>query len=103
VRVVPNPYQVQGGDLAQKGYNFPGQPNKLLFVNLPSECVIRIFTITGDLVQEILHNSGSGDQSWDLMVSDNNQFLVSGIYLAHVTSLDPAVPGTHIEKFVVVR
>ena len=59
--------------------------------------------MTGDLVNEILHDSGSGDESWDIMTNDNNQFLVSGIYLAHITSLDPAVPGTHIEKFVVVR
>lgn len=103
IRVVPNPFQIRGGDLSSGGYNFPGQPNKLLFVNLPSECIIRIFTVTGDLVNEILHNSGSGDESWDLMTNDNNQFLVSGIYLAHITSLDPAVPGTHIEKFVVVR
>lgn len=103
IRVVPNPYQIRGGDLGSGGYNFPGQPNKLLFVNLPSSCVIRIFTVSGDLVNEILHDSGSGDESWDIMTNDNNQFLAPGIYLAHVTSLDPTVPGTHIEKFIVVR
>lgn len=101
VRVVPNPYQVQGGQLDDNGYNYQGQPNKLQFVNLPANAIIRIFTITGDLITRIDHTSGSGDESWDLMISDNNQFLVSGIYFAHIE--DMATGATHIERFVVVR
>ncbi len=103
VRIVPNPFQIQGGDLEQGGFNFTGQANKLLFVNLPASAIIRIFSITGDLIQEFEHTAGSGDLSWDLMINDNNQFLVSGIYFAHIESRDPQVPGTHIEKFIVVR
>ncbi len=103
IRVVPNPFQIQGGDVSQGGYNFPGQPNKLLFVGLPASAIVRIFSITGDLIQELVHSAGSGDLSWDLMISDNNQFLTSGIYFAHITSTDATVSGTHIEKFVVVR
>ena len=103
VRIVPNPFQIQGGDLEQGGFNFTGQSNKLLFVNLPASAIIRIFSITGDLIQEFEHTAGSGDLSWDLMINDNNQFLVSGIYFAHIESRDPQVPGTHIEKFIVVR
>ena len=103
VRIVPNPFQIQGGDLEQGGFNFTGQTNKLLFVNLPASAIIRIFSITGDLIQEFEHTAGSGDLSWDLMINDNNQFLVSGIYFAHIESRDPQVPGTHIEKFIVVR
>ncbi len=103
VRIVPNPFQIQGGELEQGGYNFTGQPNKLLFVNLPASAIIRIFSITGDLIQEIEHTAGSGDLSWDLTINDNNQFLVSGIYFAHIESRDPQVPGSHIEKFIVVR
>lgn len=103
IRVVPNPFQIQGGDLSAGGYNFSGQPHKLLFVNLPASAIIRIFSVTGDLIQELNHTAGSGDFSWDLMISDNNQFITSGIYFAHITSTDATVPGTHIEKFVVVR
>ena len=101
VRIVPNPYQVQGGQLNDGGFNYQGQPNKLQFVNLPGQAVIHIFTITGDLVTRIDHTSGSGDESWDLMTSDNNQFLVSGIYFAHIE--DTATGAKHIERFVVVR
>ncbi|MCZ6632425.1 MAG: hypothetical protein O7G87_03405, partial [bacterium] len=72
-------------------------------VKLPAQAVIRIFSISGDLIQEIKHSAGSGDLSWDLMINDNNQFLTSGIYFAHIESLDPQVPGSHVEKFIVVR
>lgn len=101
VRIVPNPYQVQGGQLNDGGFNYQGQPNKLQFVNLPGQAVIHIFTITGDLVTRLDHTSGSGDESWDLMISDNNQFLVSGIYFAHIE--DTATGDKHVERFVVVR
>ena len=37
VRIVPNPYQVQGGQLNDGGFNYQGQPNKLQFVNLPGK------------------------------------------------------------------
>ena len=101
VRIVPNPFQIQGGDLGSGGYNFTGQPNKLQFVNLPATAIIHIFTITGDLVTRIDHTSGSGDESWDLMITDNNQFLTSGIYFAHIEN--PTSGEKHIERFVVVR
>jgi len=101
VRIVPNPYQVQGGEIGSGGYNYTGQPNKLQFVNLPAQAVIHIFTITGDLVTRLDHTSGSGDESWDLIISDNNQFLVSGIYFAHIE--DPTSGQKHIERFIVVR
>lgn len=94
VRIVPNPYQVQGA-------NFAGQANKLLFVNLPATAIIRVFTVTGDLITEISHTSGSGDEEWPLMISDNNQFVTSGIYFAHITDTNSG--ATHIERFVVVR
>lgn len=101
VRVVPNPYSILGGDLSSGGLNFTGQPNKLLFVNLPARAIIRIFTLQGDLVTRIDHVSGSGDEEWPLMANDNNQFIVSGVYVAHITN--PDTGETDIEKFVVIR
>lgn len=101
VRVVPNPYSILGGDLSDGGLNFTGQPNKLLFVNLPARAIIRIFTLQGDLVTRLDHVSGSGDEEWPLMANDNNQFIVSGVYVAHITN--PDTGETDIEKFVVIR
>jgi len=101
VRVVPNPFSILGGDLSGGGTNFTGQPNKLLFVNLPEQAIIRIFTLNGDLVTRLDHTSGSGDEEWAFMANDNNQFIVSGVYVAHIT--DPASGASDIEKFVIVR
>ncbi|MCD6117472.1 hypothetical protein J7K93_10690 [bacterium] len=100
VRIVPNPYIVRAGE-----YNFTGNDDKLLFVNLPSYCTLRIFTVTGDLIKTIEHTSGSADESWD-QVTESNQLIASGVYLLQVDNAQDInnnpVPGA-IEKFVVVR
>ena len=100
VRVVPNPYVVKAGE-----FNFTGDDNKLLFVNLPAYCTLRIFTATGDLIKTIEHQSGSADESWD-QVTEFNQLIASGVYILQVENAKDInkkpVAGT-IEKFVVIR
>lgn len=98
LRVVPNPFNIRS-----RNYGNPNDPssienNKLLFVGLPEECTIRIFTISGDLVKTIHHTNGLGSEEWN-QVSDSNQFIVSGLYIAHVES----DLGNEIIKFVVIR
>ncbi|NQV14418.1 hypothetical protein HQ531_03085 [bacterium] len=100
VRVVPNPFISTGGEL-----NFTGDPNKILFVNLPAFCTIKIYNATGDLVKSIEHVSGSGDEAWD-QLSESNQRIVSGVYIAYVTdcvNLDQSELPDIYEKFVVIR
>jgi len=97
--VVPNPYNISASD-----NNFPGEPNKIMFFNVPSVCTIRIFTESGDLVKVIEHEGG-GDKPWgDLpqehQATDIGQIIVSGIYIAHIETPDGA---STIRKFVVVR
>lgn len=100
VRIVPNPY-VSGA----RDFNFTGDANKILFVNLPSYCTLRIFTITGDLIRTLEHTSGSADESWD-QITDSNQQVASGVYLLHVDNAKDdagtSIAGT-IQKFVIVR
>jgi hypothetical protein len=106
VRVVPNPFISNAQD-----YNFSGaEYNKLLFVNLPPYCTLRIYTVTGDLIKTIKHASGSADESWD-QVTDSNQLIASGVYLLQVSEVlnlarekmrGPIGKGV-IEKFVVIR
>ena len=60
------------------------------FGNLPPVCKIRIYTLAGDLVQEIDHyypNGGPGSQeeTWNV-ISRNTQSITSGIYLWSVRS-----------------
>ncbi len=75
VRVVPNPYIVSADwetDINHKS---------LHFTNLPDECIIRIFTLTGELVYTILHNDiFSGQAEWNLR-SMNRQEVAPGLYV----------------------
>jgi hypothetical protein len=77
---------------------------RVTFTNLPAAGnMIKVYTISGDLVQEIPHSGldGTGHQSWNLM-SRNGQEIVSGIYLYSVES-DNDQFEDYIGKFVVVR
>ncbi|MEJ2635608.1 MAG: hypothetical protein P8184_09980 [Calditrichia bacterium] len=100
VRIVPNPYLTKAG-----AYNFTENVDKILFVNLPPYCTLRIYTAAGDLIKTIDHATGSADESWDL-VTESNQLVASGVYILQVDgarNLDKKpIPGS-IEKFVVVR
>lgn len=100
VLIVPNPFFASAGD-----FNFSDETNKLLIVNLPPYCMIRIYTAMGDLVKTINHANGSADESWD-QVTDFNQLVASGVYILHVTNARDAdqnpLPDA-INKFVIVR
>ena len=77
---------------------------RIRFANLPqAHNIIKIFTLSGDLVQEIPHDGsgGYGEASWNL-VSRNGQQIVSGIYLYTVDSDDEDFEKT-VGKFVVIR
>ena len=99
VLVVPNPATVAAGAL-----NFAGSPGRVLFVNLPVKCTIRIYTETGDLVKTIEHY-GTADYQWDQR-TDENQYVASGIYILAITDAED-INGkpldNQFEKFVLVR
>ncbi|HSG99201.1 MAG TPA: hypothetical protein VLB27_04070, partial [candidate division Zixibacteria bacterium] len=90
VVVYPNPYRVDGNYRA-KGFEGREKDDfrdervrQLNFTNLPPRCSIKIFTLDGDLVREIDHETianapQSMHDSWDL-VTRNLQPAVSGIY-----------------------
>jgi len=93
IKVVPNPYN----DKSVR-FNWPGEENKLLFINLPLKCTIKIFTASGDLVKTIQHDNQTTEQDWN-QVTDSNQLIYSGVYFFLVESDLGAKTG----KFVVVR
>ena len=77
---------------------------KVEFRNLPrSKGTIRIFTLSGDLVQELPFDgtTGVGTVMWDL-VSRNKQDVASGVYLYAVES-DNKNFDRFVSKFVVIR
>ena len=95
IRVVPNPYHISSRDF-QYGVS---APDRLMFLNIPPECKIRIFTERGDLIDTIEHTDGSGDEAWNSITS-SRQVIVSGVYIAH---FEVPGEGSTIRKFTVVR
>ena len=94
VRVVPNPYRVGSGFKEEEHLR------QLRFTNLPEECTIRIFSLTGEKVTSFDHRDiVSGNAFWD-MRSINNQEIAPGLYIFHVEApnSDPVVG-----KFAVIR
>ncbi|MGE5313202.1 MAG: fibronectin [Acidobacteriota bacterium] len=79
IRIVPNPYNIAARDL-----QFPGEPDKIMFLNIPGHCKIDIYTENGELINTISHEDGSGDHSWNSITS-SRQVVVSGIYIVHFT------------------
>ena len=94
IRIVPNPYHI-------KAYNqqFIGEPDKIMFYNIPPICTIRIFTERGDLINTIEHTDGSGDESWNSITS-YRQVIVSGLYIVHFET--PSGKST-FRKLLVIR
>ena len=129
VIVVPNPYRAYedytvsfmgGGDNGLKWENqddgtpdfFPSTDRRLEFINLPQRCLIRIFTVAGDLVAAVPHNIAGDDnigwnsdfsESWDLN-SRNLQQVTSGLYFFSVEDYSAGNKGKiQTGKFVIIR
>ncbi len=99
VCVVPNPFRVNAEwDLAETDFEYSGR--RICWMNLPEIATIRIYSLTGDLVETLEHDASRSttETCWNL-ITRNNQEMVSGIYLYHVES--PV--GTKIGKFAVIR
>ncbi|MBP7462151.1 MAG: hypothetical protein KBA26_12755 [Candidatus Delongbacteria bacterium] len=94
LRVVPNPFNIRNETL-----QYPKETNKLMFLNLPEECTIKIFTERGDLIETLHHTTGSGDKEW-WNITSSRQIVVSGIYIAHFET--PSGEST-FRKFIIIR
>jgi len=98
IRVVPNPYRLTASwNLAPTERDYSGE--RIQFQNLPLGSIVRIYTIAGELVQTLRQNPDEGGAvEWNL-ISRNNQYVVSGVYIYHVDS--PA--GEYVGRFLVVK
>ena len=101
IAVVPNPYVVAASWEPRHVFTSGRGPRKIDFINLPSECTIKIFTLSGYLVDTIQHQSGyeSGAATWDLLSKDGLE-IAYGIYLYHIDA--PGI-GETTGKFAVIK
>ena len=110
VAVVPNPYR---SDIYYHTFNPPWekanyygglwveQDRRIQFINLPESCVLKIYTVSGDEVTEIVHNDATrGFEDWNL-TSSVGQTVAGGIYLFSVE--DKNNGKIQAGKFVIVK
>jgi len=120
IYVVPNPYIGFSGFDGKRDTDTKGDKSRRLwFVNLPTECKIKIWTLAGDLVDEIDHNgneyyediitvskaaleaqAAGGIHAWDLL-SKYDQIIAPGVYL--FTVIDKDSGDKKVGKFVVIK
>jgi hypothetical protein len=103
VAVVPNPY------IVSSSYEVPpptvfsqGRGDRRVdFINLPPKCTIRIFTVAGELVDIVEHNSDiwNDRESWDLLSLEGLD-IAYGVYVYHI---DAGEYGEKIDKFAIIK
>ena len=72
---------------------------KLRFTNLPKKCTITIFTINGEKVTSIKHESEVDGNAWWNLRTINNQEVAPGLYIFTVESEKEKFVG----KFAIIR
>ena len=102
IKVVPNPYV--GINELEPVSKLPGQvrgERRIYFDGLPRECVIRIYTLSGELVKEIYHSSGvdNSREYWNLLNRDGLG-VSYGVYIAHIEA--PGI-GEKLIKFAIIK
>jgi len=110
VYIYPNPYRTDAGYRVQ-GFEGRAQEDRwdervraIWFANLPPQCTIHIYTLNGDRVRTLDHDTNPADplhtrHAWDL-INRNFQKVESGLYYWVVE-----VPGqpAQIGKLAIIR
>lgn len=119
--VYPNPYYY--GSAWEGQSNFQEESRKLVFANLPERCIIRIYSVGGDFIDEISHdpsyNGGDirwyqtfgsedpddnifsgGEHAWDLLTSES-QIIARGLYMFSVEDLNTG--KNYTGKFLIIK
>lgn len=101
IRVVPNPYVAAASWEPQNLFSSGRGPRELHFINLPRQCTIRIFNVSGTLVAKIDHEStlDNGTAIWNLLSKDNLS-ISYGVYVFHVNA--PGI-GEKTGTFAVIK
>lgn len=92
VKVVPNPY------IVTNTWEVSKYDRRIAFTRLPNKCTIRIFTMAGNLVKVIEHNSTDGTEYWNLL-NEHDQLIAAGVYIFHIESS----VGEQIGKFAIIH
>ncbi|MCF7740485.1 MAG: hypothetical protein K9N00_01700 [Candidatus Marinimicrobia bacterium] len=112
IQVVPNPYIFT--NISEPAGEQGNWQRRMMFTHLPERCTIKIYTITGLLVDELVINNsyresmsagnvedvGNGIAYWDLTNKDGKS-VAPGYYIYRVTS---EITGeTIMDKFAIIK
>jgi len=100
IAVVPNPY-TGAASWEPRSLSVGRGERRIYFIHLPPKCTIRIYTISGYLVQTLHHNGtiDDGQEPWNL-VSRDGMDIAYGIYVYYVDA--PGI-GKKIGKFAIIK
>lgn len=102
IKVVPNPYVATNA--MEPAVSLPGmsQQRRIMFTNVPAACTIKIFTMSGIVVDEIaVENSAErGTVQWDLLTKEGLE-IAAGIYIYHIKSEETG--KEKIGKFAIIK
>lgn len=99
VIVVPNPYVISS-QFELPSYRPDLRGDRVIqFRNLPRECTIRIYTITGELVRTLQKNDDSNYLNWDVLSSESAR-IGYGVYIYH---LETPTGATKIGRLGIIK
>jgi hypothetical protein len=98
--VVPNPY-VAATSFEPERFATAGRGERRIeFRAIPAGATVRIYTVTGDLVQTLTHDGmTTGMVPWNLRTKDNLD-VAPGLYIFHVDAPDV---GEHVGRFAIIK
>ena len=102
IYVVPDPYVAVNSLERKQAAALTGRGERRIdFVNLPTLCTIRIFTVSGKLVKLIEHEGfrDNGREAWDLTTRDGLE-VAYGIYFFHIDA--PGI-GQKLGRFAIIK
>ncbi len=101
IKVVPNPYIAASTWEPRNPFSSGRGPRSIHFNHLPAVCTIKIYSVSGELVQTIEHNNfmTDGSAEWNLLTKDNLPASY-GVYIFHVNA--PGV-GEKIGRFAIIK
>jgi hypothetical protein len=102
IKVVPNPYVMTNMMETQVSNPFLNQRRRLMFTHIPANCSIKIFTVSGILVDEIIvsNEPDNGIIHWDMLTRENLE-IAAGMYIYHIES--EITGDVKLGKFAVIK
>lgn len=102
IKVVPNPYIATNTMETEVFNRFLNQRRQIMFTHIPAECTIKIYSVSGVLVDEIIVDNSPSDGiiHWDLLSNEGLE-IAAGVYIYTVKT--KVTDETHKGKFAVIK